>query len=94
MPQLFSFPTPQGRVNLTEKIGAEYTTFGTVLLEDNDGSIMEAIEKEKMGNAKNINTEVFRRWLRGTGKRPHFASVVQDIGLLQLATLIHNAQFI
>ena len=65
MPQLFSFPTPQGRVNLTEKIGAEYTTFGTVLLEDNDGSIMEAIEKEKMRNAKNINTEVFRRWAEG-----------------------------
>jgi pyruvoyl-dependent arginine decarboxylase (PvlArgDC) len=85
-------------VNLAEKIGAKYSTFGAVLLEDNDGSIMEAVENEKRENAEKINTEVFRRWLRGTGKQPltwkTLASVLEDVNLPQLAALIRNAQSI
>ena len=82
-------------MNLADKIGAKYTTFGTVLLEDNDGSIVEAIENEKRENAESINTQVFRLWLRGTGKGPltwnTLASVLQDIKFPQLAALIYDA---
>jgi hypothetical protein len=94
MPQFLNFPTPQGRVNLAVKIGAKYITFGTLLLEDNDGSIMEAIEKERGRNAADINAQIFRRWLRGTGRQPltwnTLASVLQDMEFPQLATYVHT----
>jgi hypothetical protein len=42
MPLILRFPTPQGKVNLMRKI-VNYTMFGTLLLEDNDGSIMGVV---------------------------------------------------
>ena len=86
---LICFPMPGGKVNLAEKIGVSYYEFGILLLEDNDGDRLAAIEKEQGKSAPEINREVFRLWLKGKGRQPvtwaTLVAVLQDIGLVKLA---------
>ena len=86
---LICFPMPGGKVNLAEKIGVNYYEFGVLLLEDDDGDQIAAIEKEQGKSASDINREVFRLWLKGKGKQPvtwaTLVAVLQDIGLVKLA---------
>ncbi|CAI8035615.1 hypothetical protein GBAR_LOCUS19957 [Geodia barretti] len=43
---------------------------GTLLLEDNDGSVMPTIRSQCQLDADSITMEIMRRWLRGKGKQP------------------------
>ena len=58
------------KVNIVEQIGADYSRFGIFLLEDKNGAVVKALEKEHRGNAQEINTDIFRRWFEGKGMRP------------------------
>ena len=86
---LICFPMPGGKVNLAEKIGVNYYEFGILLLEDDDGDQIAAIEKEQGKSASDINRQVFRLWLKGKGRQPvtwaTLVAVLQDIGLAKLA---------
>ena len=77
-------------MNLAEKIGVNYCEFGILLLEDDYGDRIAAIEKEQGKSASDINLEVFRLWLKGKGKQPvtwaTLVAVLQDIGLVKLAS--------
>ena len=94
LPLFINFPTSTGRVNIAEKIGTEYYEFGLTLLEDNFGDITDAIRKEYHGNAKDINCQIFKQWMKGIGRAPlswdTLASVLQDIGLERLACNIRQ----
>ena len=83
-------------VNIIEKIGATYHNFGTLLLEDTDGSIMGALEGEKRGNAEDINNAVLTRWIRGKGRKPTswatLATVLGECKLTTLAGVIHSVK--
>ncbi len=78
-----------GRVNLAQRIGANYTNFGILLLEDEVGDVTEAIVQQHQLKAEDINTHIFRLWLKGEGRKPvswaTLIHVLQDIGLNQLA---------
>ena len=67
MPQLILFKGKTKRINVAREIGIEWWDIGTVLLNDENGTIMPAIAKEFRDNAQDINREVFRRWLQGEG---------------------------
>ena len=86
---LICFPMPGGKVNLAEKIGVSYYEFGVLLLEDDGGDQIAAIEKEQGKNASDINREVCRLWLKGKGRQPvtwaTLVAVLQDIQLVKLA---------
>ena len=90
MMELISFPMAGGKVNLAERIGAHYYEFGILLLEDETGDQIAAIEKKEQRQPSDINREVFRMWLQGKGKTPvtwaTLVAVLQDIGLGKLAT--------
>ena len=92
MPKLICFPSFNGNINLAEEIGGDYFNFGTLLLDDNDGNKVSAIERELMRNAENINSRIFTLWLKGKGKQPvtwsTLANVLQDIGHNKLAKSI------
>jgi hypothetical protein len=81
-------------VNIIEKIGATYHNFGTLLLEDTDGSIMGALEGEKRGNAEDINNAVLTRWIRGEGRKPTswatLVTVLEQCQLHALADMIRS----
>jgi hypothetical protein len=55
-------------VNLAEKISTDYEKFGTLLLNDEDGSVINAIVKEHRGRSEDINHAILCRWLQGRGK--------------------------
>ena len=57
-------------VNIAEQIGVNYLMFGMILLRDDNGVIVKALEEEHRGNAEKINTAIFQKWLEGKGMRP------------------------
>ena len=68
MKDLLSFS--DRKVNIVERIGVHYLKFGIFLLEDSDGVIVKALEKEHLKNAEDINMAILQRWLQGKGKKP------------------------
>ena len=67
MPLLLSFP---GNMNIAQQIGTSYTTFGTLLLND-DNQVRVTALAVQFGNAANeINMAILREWLRGSGVKP------------------------
>ena len=76
-------------MNVIEKIGAKCVEFGVMLLEDDDGSRINAIDKEKRGNVSDIICHIFMLWRQGKGRQPvtwaTLIAVLREIGLNALA---------
>lgn len=87
----------EGKVNLAKKIGADYMMFGVLLLEDDTGEQISAIENELKCNAERINFRVLQLWVQGKGRQPvtwaTLVAVLQDIGLVKLAKDIEAVKF-
>ena len=83
-------------VDIIEEIGAMYHKFGTLLLEDEHGSKMGALEGEKRGNAEDINNAILTRWIRGEGRKPTswatLATVLDECKLTTLADVIRSVK--
>ena len=89
--QLIRFPMADGcKVNVAKKVGADYMMFGILLLEDDAGEQISAIENQFKCNAERINFRVLQLWAQGKGRRPvtwaTLVGVLQDIGLEKLAS--------
>ena len=57
-------------MNIAEQIGVNYLMFGMILLQDDNGAIVRALEEEHHRNAEKINTAIFQKWLNGKGIGP------------------------
>ena len=57
-------------VNIAEQIGVSYLMFGMILLQDVNGAVVKALEKEHRGNAEDINRAIFQKWLDLKGMTP------------------------
>ena len=83
MPELVSFT--DGRVSIAVQIGVNYLNFGTLLLKDNNGAIVTALENEHQRNAERINVAILQKWLQGGGVMPvtwsTLVTVLQKIGM-------------
>ena len=55
--------------SVMEELGGDYYKFGIILLQDETGRVMDDIRANIRGSY-NINREIFKRWLRGRGKKP------------------------
>ncbi|CAI8034468.1 hypothetical protein GBAR_LOCUS19398 [Geodia barretti] len=97
LPELLSFPTHSAGepINIITKVGVNYEMLGTLLLEDNDGSIIPTIRSQYQLDADSITMEIMRRWLRGKGKQPVTWKTLTDslksIGLSPLASSIEHS---
>ena len=73
------------KINTAATIGSKYMKFGTSLLEDTNGDIMLALERDCKEDAEQINTAVLQMWLEGKGMRPTawstLVTVLQNIEL-------------
>ena len=58
------------KMNIAEQIGVNYFKFGIFLLEDSNGVIVQALEKQLHFNAEQINITILQRWLEGKGVKP------------------------
>ena len=92
LPQLLNFGS--SNVNIIEQIGARYHDFGTTLLRDGTGCIVDAIQKEERYNAADINRKVLTRWLKGQGRNPvswaTLATVLDECKLTEIAKTIRS----
>lgn len=58
-------------MDIFETIGADYNTLGTVLLNDDEGAKISAIEDELRGSpSSRICQHIIKLWLKGKGKLP------------------------
>ena len=68
--KLLKFPGRYGKINIPERIGTNYKTFGTFLLKDDTGTIVSGIIRAKMHAADEINEAILERWIGGKGQGP------------------------
>ena len=59
---LLDFP---GSINIPERIGMKYLMFGTLLLKDDNGVRVQAIESKCKDDIMNINIQILREWILG-----------------------------
>lgn len=67
---LRNFTVNHGSIDIAEKIGTNYEHFGTLLLNDNDGTKVKNIEMSKHGDPVHITVEILKQWRQGKGRRP------------------------
>ena len=81
--------------NILKKIGADWRGFGTHLLKDTDGTIVDNIADDLDDRAANIKMVITKKWLRGKGRTPisweMLATVLDTIDLHVLAGYIREA---
>ena len=96
LPKLLNFPVGDKTVNIIEKIGKKYDEFGIYLLEDDDGSKMEAIVEHCREDPSKINRQILSKWIRGGGKQPvtwaTLATEIDRCGLTELAKTIRKGK--
>ena len=80
LPELLRFNFAGGRVvNIPAEVGTKYVKFGTLLLDDRDGSRVKMIAHKHQQDGKEINTEFFQEWLTGRGKQPVTWATLVDV---------------
>ena len=90
---LKKFPGKSGRLNVIERISTNYTTFGTFLLQDDDGSKVSAIERTRQLNSALICEDIVKDWLQGKGKKPvTYTTLVQCLRDTDLNTLADDIE--
>ena len=67
---LRNFTVKEGAIDIAEKIGTDYEHFGTLLLNDNDGTKVKNIEMSKHGDPVHITVEILKQWRQGKGRKP------------------------
>ena len=78
LPQLLNFPGKSGGINIPERIGVHYKTFGIFLLKDENGTQINRIAKEE-GELTHINLKILSRWLQGEGMQPPMWSTIIEV---------------
>ena len=95
LPKLLNFKTSSGTVNIAKRIGADYNLLGIFLLQDEDGTITDAIADEHHHNAFKVNYEILKQWIQGKGRQPvqwsTLIDVLKKIDLSELAKKIEKS---
>ena len=78
-----------------KEIGTHYNMFGVLLLSDESGATISALEQQHQSRATSINFEILQQWLEGSGKRPvtweTLVKVLRQIELNILADKIESS---
>ena len=86
MPQLLQFRIPH-------RVGAKYFTFGILLLNDTDGSVVDGFKIQCLGNPEHITQEILKEWLLGRGLELTWETLLKtlrDSYLPALADEVHQ----
>ena len=92
LPQLIKFPGAED-LNVMTEIGTQYRMFGTLLLNDENGAIVKAIEQQHQNRATDINYEIFQQWIQGSGIQPvTWETLVKVLKQTQLRALANKIE--
>ncbi len=94
MPELVRFKGERQLHNIFKEIGTRYSDFGTLLLEDNTGAVIQGLERQCGIDSFRINREILSGWIQGEGRKPvtwaTLIGVLRDIGMNTLADDIED----
>ena len=79
LPKLLQLEVPQ-------KVGAKYEVFGCFLLNDEDGSLIEAMEVDCQGKCERIVRKTLAQWIRGRGKPLTWETLTETLRVCKLTT--------
>ena len=79
-------------LEVIEKIGTEYKKFGTFLLKDDTGVLVDAIDRDCLGKTHRITGKIFQEWLAGKGEPVTWACLVQTLHRCKLNALADEIQ--
>ena len=81
------------RLKVPQQVGANYSTFGIFLLDDQTGSRVQSLKQACLGNPADVMLRILQEWLEGKGLPVTWESLVetlQNIDLSVLADQIHD----
>ena len=85
------YPVTNGHIDIAAEIGTDYEKFGTLLLQDKNGNIVDSIAKSKHYITVDITVEILRQWLQGKGRKPvTWQTLVKCLQNSDLNTLVDN----
>ena len=71
LPELLRFTcSDEKKINIAKQIGDEYKTFGTLLLNDDNGKKVTSMESRHHSDPSKINMLILEEWLNGSGEQP------------------------
>ena len=79
-------------LEVVEKIGTEYEKFGTFLLKDDIGVLVDAIERDCLGKTHRITRKILQEWLAGKGEPVTWACLVKTLHRCKLNALADEIQ--
>ena len=92
----FSVPQPSLPellcLKVHQEVGANYSTFGIILLNDRTGSRVDSIEEYCRGNLEKITRKILQEWLEGKGLPVMWESLVQTLRNIDLSVLADQIQ--
>ena len=69
LPELLRFTCADAKkINIAKQIGDEYKTFGTLLLNDDNGKKVTSMESKHQSDPSKINMLILEEWLNGSGE--------------------------
>ena len=90
---LLSFKGRDGVINVIEEIGSNYSEFGVLLLNDN-GNYIRALERQYNNNCTAIVSEIVRVWNEGrrNAKPCEWRYLIETLREIQLTNLADEIQ--
>ena len=79
-------------LEVVEKIGTEYEKFGTFLLKDVKGVLVDAIKHDCLGKTHGITRKILQEWLAGKGEPLTWACLVKTLHRCKLNALADEIQ--
>lgn len=95
LPELLRFTCAdekkEKKINIAKQIGDEYKTFGTLLLNDDNGKKVTSMESRHQSDPSKINMLILEEWLNGGGKQPvTWATLIEVLRDSDLSTLAND----
>ena len=76
------------RLKIPQRVGANYSTFGILLLNDTDGRRMDSYELQYLGNPEKIVQRILHEWLQGRGQElVTWETLIETLGDCDLSAL-------
>ena len=75
-----------------EKVGSEYLIFGTVLLNDEDGSLLKTLQDDCHYKCDRINCNILCDWVRGKGRPVTWRVLIETLRTCNLNEIANKIQ--
>ena len=92
LPQLLELNANGKTIKVIQRVGVNYHDFGMLILNDDDGNIMDTLEHQERGKAGRIMQQILRKWLQGSGKPVTWRTIIQVLRQIHLSVLADDLE--